>query len=80
MIDIFDILYKDSLIDRKFNNLMDLITCDDNILLAYRNIKKNTSSNTSGTDNRTIKDIENYHKINIFIMLRKNFKIIYQKQ
>ena len=47
---------------------MDLITSKENILLAYRNIKKNTGINTSGTDNRTIKDIENYLKINIFIM------------
>ena len=29
----------------------------ENILLAYRNIKKNTGSKTNGTDNLTIEDI-----------------------
>jgi len=36
---------------------MSEILSEENILLAYRNIKKNRGSNTAGTDNITIKDI-----------------------
>ena len=36
---------------------MDLVLSRENILLAYRNIKANTGSNTPGTDHQTIKDI-----------------------
>ena len=36
---------------------MPLILARENILLAYRNIKANTGSNTAGTDRLTIKDI-----------------------
>ena len=53
----FDDLYAQSAVGEKFTNLMDLILSRDNILLAYRNIKANSGSNTPGTDNLTIKDI-----------------------
>jgi group II intron reverse transcriptase/maturase len=36
---------------------MDLILDKNNIMLAYRNIKSNTGSNTAGVDGLTIKDI-----------------------
>ena len=38
-------------------NLMDIITSDNNILLAYRKIKRNKGSMTKGTNDSTIKDI-----------------------
>lgn len=38
--EIFDKLYQESSNNKKFYNLMDLITSNENILLAYRNIKK----------------------------------------
>ena len=41
----------------RFTNLMDFVLSRENILLAYRNIKTNTGSNTAGTDKLTIKDI-----------------------
>lgn len=53
----FDELYRKSMNGDKFANLMDLILSRENILLAYRNIKTNTGSNTAGTDRLTIKDI-----------------------
>ena len=74
LINIFDKLYQDSCNNRKFNNLMDLITSNENILLAYRNIKKNTGSNTSGTDNRTIKDIEKLSQDKYIYYVKKKFK------
>ena len=38
-----------------FTDLMGLILSRENILLAYRNIKANTGSNTPGTDKVTVK-------------------------
>ena len=37
---------------------MDIISSEENIRLAYRNIKRNGGSNTAGTDKQTIRDIE----------------------
>ena len=39
--EIFDELYQKSLENRKFRNLMELILMEENIKLAYRNMKKN---------------------------------------
>ena len=57
MQEIFDELYAKSKAGTCFTNLMDIILKRENILLAYRNIKTNTGSNTAGTDGLTIKDI-----------------------
>ena len=51
---IFDKLYEDSKNNKKFKNLYDIITCESNIMLAFRNIKKNKGSGTVGTDNINI--------------------------
>lgn len=53
----FDDLYARSKNGENFTNLMELILSRENILLAYRNIKANTGSNTPGTDKITIKEI-----------------------
>ena len=53
----FDALYQRSRNGELFTNLMPLILARENILLAYRNIKANTGSNTAGTDRLTMKDI-----------------------
>lgn len=53
----FDELYQRSRDGGIFDSLMDLILSQDNILLAYRNIKANGGSYTAGTDNRNITDI-----------------------
>lgn len=55
---VFDKLYADSKRGEVFTNLMDIIRDENNIRLAYRNIKRNTGSNTAGVDGVTIKDIE----------------------
>jgi len=39
-----------------FNNLFDMIVDENNIRMAYRNIKKNGGSKTKGTDGKTIED------------------------
>lgn len=54
----FDNLYSYSKNNNNFYNLMEIILQEDNIKLAFRNIKKNHGSQTAGTDGKTIKDIE----------------------
>lgn len=53
-----DDLYKRSLDNQNFVKLMDIIQCDKNIMLAYRNIKRNGGSQTPGTDDKTVEDLE----------------------
>lgn len=55
---IFDQLYKDSADNKSFNKLLEIISSESNILLAFRNIKKNSGSKTSGTDKYNIDDIK----------------------
>ncbi|MCK8816244.1 reverse transcriptase domain-containing protein [Natroniella sulfidigena] len=55
-----DKLYKYSQKGYDFKNLMQHITSRKNILLAYRNIKRNTGSKTRGTNNTTIEDLEQW--------------------
>lgn len=50
----FDRLYRDSRQGKRFTKLMGLITSEDNIMLAYRSIKKNKGSKTKGVNNSTI--------------------------
>lgn len=57
MLQTFDDLYGKSKSGEKFPNLMELILSQDNIMLAYRNIKSNTGSYTAGTDHQNIGDI-----------------------
>ena len=54
---VFDGLYAKAKNGEEFTDLMSLILNRENILLAYRNIKTNTGSNTAGTDNLKIGDI-----------------------
>jgi len=56
--DTFDRLYQRSQNGAGFVNLMEIIRSDENIKLAYRNIKRNRGSNTPGTDEQDISDIE----------------------
>lgn len=55
--DTFDMLYEQGKSNKKFSDLMQYIISEENILLAYRNIKKNKGSKTCGTNKRTIIDI-----------------------
>jgi RNA-directed DNA polymerase len=55
-----DLLYRKSKEDYIFKDLISIIIDDRNIALAYRNIKNNKGSKTSGVDGTTIKDIDKY--------------------
>ncbi|AQQ55334.1 group II intron reverse transcriptase/maturase [Planococcus lenghuensis] len=54
-----DELYSRSQNGNNFYNLIELMKSEENIRLAYRNIKKNKGSMTAGTDGQTITDIKN---------------------
>ena len=61
--EIFDRLYQQSQNGRVFTRLMELVTSEQNILLAYRAVKKNKGSKTKGVNATTIMDIgENSRK------------------
>lgn len=68
----FDNLYEKSKQGDIFKNLTELISSEENIRLAYRNIKRNKGSFTAGTDGITIKDTEK-------ISVEKYVKIIQSK-
>ena len=55
----FDRLYAESKLSHEFVHLMDEICNRENILLAYRNIKRNDGSVTPGVDGMTIDHLEN---------------------
>jgi len=73
----FDDLYTQSQQGYKFQNLMKHIESENNILLAYRNIKKNKGSKTKGTNTTNIIDIGNMENDILIGYVRKrlsNFK------
>lgn len=73
----YDKLYADSKKNKIFKNLMELITDERNIQLAYRNIKKNSGSRTPGVNGKTIEHIEKLTTDEVVSYVRnrlKNFK------
>lgn len=66
-----DKLYADSKNGRIFKNLVTIIMSEENIQLAYRNIKKNSGSKTAGTDGKTIKDIAKWQPEKVVSYVRK---------
>lgn len=71
---IFDDLYAKSIHGNGFYHLMEIITSENNIKLAYRNIKKNTGSYTAGCDGVTIKDIEKMEELEVVEKIKKKFQ------
>lgn len=55
-----DKLYADSVSGRQFRNLVELIQRPENIMLAYRNLRKNSGSKTAGVDKKTISDLNKW--------------------
>ena len=68
-----DRLYAESKKDKTFNHLMEIIESEENIKLAYRTIKKNTGSDTSGVDKRTIADLAKLSEEEYVRLIRKQF-------
>ena len=69
-----DNLYADSAKGKIFTHLMELITCEENIKLAYRTIKGNTGSSTAGVDNRTIQDLSKMDERQYVALIQRQFK------
>ena len=72
--EIFDKLYKESKANKKFKNLMPLIVSEENIKLAYRNVRKNKGSKTSGTNHRDIRDISKMSIEEVIEYVRKRLE------
>ena len=75
----FDRLYAESKKDKTFNHLMEIIENEENIRLAYRTIKKNTGSDTSGVDKRTIADLAKLSEEEYVRLIRKQLDV-YKRQ
>lgn len=73
MTETFDTLFAKSKEKQNFTNLMSIITSDDNILLAYRNIKRNNGSATAGGDKVSIYDIEKLSSNEFIEIVKKRF-------
>ena len=55
-------------------DLTELMSSNENIRLAYRNIKRNTGSKTAGTDKLTIKDIAHLSVEDVIAKVQAMFK------
>lgn len=72
--DTFDELYAKGKQKVYFKNLMEIILSDNNIKLAYRNIKSNSGSKTAGYNGRTIKYLSQMDEDRIVNYVRKRLK------
>ncbi|REJ05058.1 group II intron reverse transcriptase/maturase [Halobacillus trueperi] len=70
---VFDELYKESNDGKKFKRLMKIITSKDNILLAYRNTKRNKGSYTPSVDKITIETIERMSQDQLLRKIQNRF-------
>ncbi|MDB8744361.1 group II intron reverse transcriptase/maturase [Ruminococcus bicirculans] len=69
-----DKLYAKSKNNCCFRNLMQYVASEENIKLAYRNIKKNKGSKTAGADDKTIEDLNKWSISNLISHIQKRLK------
>lgn len=69
-----DKLYAESKNHCCFRHLMQYVASEDNIKLAYRNIKKNKGSKTAGADGKTIEDLNKWSISNLISHIQKRLK------
>lgn len=74
MQEIYDDLFRKSTQGQNLKNLMKFITSDENILLAYRNIKRNKGSKTSACDNVNISDLEKLEISDFLNTVKEKFR------
>lgn len=67
----FDELYQQSKNGNNFYKLLEIIGSEQNICLAYRNLKTNSGSKTAGTDGKTIEDIKGLSDREVIETVRK---------
>jgi len=68
---VLDKLYQDSERGPTFSNLMNTICSSENIMLAYRNIKKNHGSKTAGVDKKTIAHLQQWESPKLIEYINK---------
>lgn len=71
---VFDRLYSESKNGKIFAKIMPLILSENNICLAYRNLKKNSGSKTAGIDKKTIKDLETWKESDLVRYVRRRLE------
>ena len=69
---IYDELYAQSKNGNNFYKLLEIIGSEQNICLAYRNLKINSGSKTAGTDGLTIDDIKHLCDEDIIMKVRSS--------
>ena len=76
---VFDKLYDSAKKGNKFTNLVDIISNKENILLAYRNIKKNKGSLTKGTDGKNVDDYSEMEQNELIEIIQNKLKNYHPK-
>ena len=74
-----DRLYSDSLNGKIFKHLIDIISSRENIKLAYRNIKQNKGSHTSGVDKQNIENLAKLSENDYVETIRRKFSNYHPK-
>ena len=74
---VFDKLYADSKDGKIFRNLMEIISSNENIGLAYRNIKVNKGSKTPGVDGKTIDDMKSWNSEKLISAIQECYIVRY---
>lgn len=74
LVDCFDNLYKDSINGKIFYDLIDIITMPENIMMAYRNIKRNSGSITAGVDGKNIEYLEKLTPNELICKIQSKFR------
>ncbi len=69
---IYDELYAQSKNGNNFYKLLEIIGSEQNICMAYRNLKTNSGSKTAGTDGLTIDDIKHLCDEDIIMKVRSS--------
>jgi len=72
--DVQDALYAESKEKCVFKDLMQYVLSEENIMLAYRNIKKNNGSRTAGVDKKTIKNLSNLSAEKLITTVRNKLR------
>jgi group II intron reverse transcriptase/maturase len=67
---VYDELYAASKNGNNFYKLLEIIGSEQNIRLAYRNLKTNRGSKTAGTDGKTIDEIKNLSEEEVITFVR----------
>jgi len=74
MVDVQDKLFQKSQSGETFKNLIDLIASEQNIKLAYRNLKTNKGSNTAGVDGQTFEDLKRLSEHDIVCRIKDKIR------